>query len=497
MIQVASLIENSNETSKPVIMLVIDTLMDAPLQDAIKKNQALAFKFLIENGMYFPDVVSPFPTMSVNVDTTILTGTYCNEHQLPGLVWFNKKENRLINYGSDIRELWKLGLSRSLSDILFHLNDDHISKEVKTIHEELENRGKHSASINALVYRGNVSHHYKLPKLLTWFSSIQKESPPRAAKVFSYGALKKIIPLRWYLRFWQRLGFNNAFSVEQLTYLINKNQLPPFTIAYFPDLDQRVHKHGRMDIKGIGKVDLHLQKILNSFESWEEAIQKNIWITMGDNGQAWIDSNRKLALIDLRELFGSYRIMKLKKGVQPKDQIVLAVNERMSYIYTLDMDTVSINELVQVVQNDKRIDVIAWKDGSLIKVRSGEQKGEIRYSKGGEYLDQYNQSWFIEGKKELLDITINDRQVYYGEYPDALARIHSSLHSHEGNFIIVSAKPGYEFIGEGSPTHVGGASHGGLHKQDSLIPLIVTGTKTSPPYLRMVNIKEWVLSLIG
>ena len=31
------------------------------------------------------------------------------------------------------------------------------------------------------------------------------------------------------------------------------------------------------------------------------------------------------------------------------------------------------------------------------------------------------------------------------------------------------AKPGYEFIGEGSPTHVGGASHGGLHKQDSFV----------------------------
>ncbi|USK87363.1 alkaline phosphatase family protein [Peribacillus asahii] len=478
-------------------MLVIDTLMDPPLQEAIKNNRAPAFKFFIENGMYFPDVISPFPTMSVNVDTTILTGTYCNQHHLPGLVWFNIKENRLINYGSHIRELWKLGFSRSLEDILFHLNSNHISKRVKTIHEELEDKGKSSASINALVYRGNTPHFYKLPKLLTWFTSIQKERSTLGANIFTYGSLKKISSSKRYQRLWQKFGFNNSFSVQELTYLIKKDHLPSFTIVYFPDLDQSVHKHGRMDVKGIEKVDQHLQKILNVYDSWEEALQNNIWITIGDNGQAWIDPDRKVALIDLRKMLGTYRIMKLREGVQPKDQIVLAVNERMSYIYTLDTNTLPIHKLVSELENDNRIDVIAWREGSSIKVKSGGKKGELDYRKGGEFIDTYNQTWFIEGDHELLDITVNDNQILYGDYPDALDRLYSSLNSHEGNFIIVSAKPGYEFIGEGSPTHVGGASHGGLHQQDSLVPLIVTGTHSTPSYLRMVDIKEWVLSLIG
>nr|WP_256243543.1 alkaline phosphatase family protein [Bacillus sp. V3B] len=478
-------------------MLVIDTLMDSPLQEAINQNRAPAFKFLIENGMYFSDMVSPFPTMSVNVDTTLLTGTYCHLHQLPGLVWFNKKENRLINYGSHIRELWKLGLSQSLEDILFQLNDVHISKEVETIHEKLEKKGKHSASINALVYRGNTPHQYKLPKLLTWFTPIRENRSTRGAQIFTYGKFKKINPSLRYQRSWQKFGFNNSFAVQELTHLINSDHLPPFTIVYFPDLDQSVHKHGCMDIKGVEKVDKQLQKIFNTFESWEEALQNNIWITIGDNGQAWIDSNRKEALIDLRGIFTNYHIMKLRKGVQPKDQIVLAVNERMAYIYTLDTAMLSITNLAEKVQHDKRIDVIAWKEGDLIKVRSGEKKGELRFSVGGEFLDTYNQSWFIEGDLELLDITVHDKKISYRNYPDALARIHSSLHSHEGNFIIVSAKPGYEFIGEGSPTHVGGASHGGLHRQDSSVPMIVNGTSTTPSYLRIINLKEWILSLIS
>lgn len=489
--------EKSVQKSKPVIMLVIDTLMDPPLQEALKNNRTPAFKYLIENGKYFPNVVSPFPTMSVNVDSTILTGSYCNDHHLPGLVWFNIKENRLINYGSHIRELWKLGLSRSLEDILFNMNSDHISKGVKTIHEELEDKGKESASINALVYRGNTPHLYKLPKLLTWFTSIQKDQSTFGPKFFTYGSLKKASPSKRFQRLWQKFGFNNSFSVQELTYLINNDRLPPFTIVYFPELDQSVHNHGRMDVQGIEKVDQHLQKILSVYDSWEEALQNNIWITIGDNGQAWIDSNRKEALIDLRKILGSYRIMRLRKGLQREDQIVLAVNERMSYIYTLDTNTLPIHKLVQELENDKRIDVIAWQEGPSIRVKSGEKKGELHYRKGGEFIDIYNQSWFIEGDYGLLDITVKGNQILYGDYPDALARINSSLNSHEGNFIIVSAKPGFEFIGEGSPTHVGGASHGGLHQQDSLVPLIVTGTQSLPSYLRLINLKEWILSLIS
>ena len=40
MIEVASLKESSVQKSKPIIMLVIDTLMNPPLQEAIKQNRA-------------------------------------------------------------------------------------------------------------------------------------------------------------------------------------------------------------------------------------------------------------------------------------------------------------------------------------------------------------------------------------------------------------------------------------------------------------------------
>ncbi|PLS14704.1 phosphodiesterase [Bacillus sp. M6-12] len=476
---------------------MIDTLMDAPLQEAIQQDKAPLLKFLIDNGQYFPDVVAPFPTMSVNCDTTLLTGTYCDKHRLPGLVWFNQQENRLINYGSHYRELWKLGLERSIEDVLFNMNEKHISHGVVTIHEELQNNGRESASINALIYRANTEHQLKLPRTLTFLTNIRKNRLVKAPMVFSFGKLSKITPSNRYQHFFQKLGINNSSTVQQLTQLIVNQSLPDFSIVYFPDLDQAVHKNGRMDVKGIEKVDQQLQQIFNLFESWEAALDENIWITMGDNGQAWVGADKDEALIDLRELLQPLRIMKESKGVEESDQLILAVNDRMAYIYTLDPSNVPVERLAELLQKDKRIDVIAWKKEQFISVLSGERQGELLFKPNGEYRDKYGQSWTLFGNPSLLDIKQSDQGIEYGQYPDALARLRSSLFSHDGNFLVVSAKPGYEIIGEGSPAHVGGAGHGGLHQQDTLVPMIVNGTDTKPVHLRMVNLKEWILTLIS
>lgn len=489
-------LEKRTDAPKPVIMLVVDTLMNPPLQEAVKQNKAPAFKFLIENGLYYSDVVTAFPAMSVNVDTTLLTGTYCSDHHLPGLVWYNTEENRLINYGTGFRELWKLGLSRSLEDTLFNLNNKHISPAVKTIHEELEDKGGNSASINALVFRGNTQHRYQLPKWLTWFTSLEKNRIVNGAETFTYGALKRNSSSKKHQSIWKNFGFNNAYAVEELIYLLNKEPLPPFTIVYLPELDKSTHKNGRMDVGGVAKADQYVKRILDSFPSWKKALEDYIWITIGDNGMAWIDADRDKALIDLRKIYSTRRIMKLRKGVRRGDEIILAVNQRMAYVYSLDENALSVSKLAEELVQDSRVDVIAWKEGDTVKIRSGAKEGELQFKKDGDYADSYNQYWYLEGDPEILDLTIEGKSITYGDYPDALARIYSSLHSHAGNFLIANARPGCEFIGESSPNHLGGACHGGLHKEDSLIPMIVNGTEAKPKFLRVVNLKEWLLQLI-
>ena len=487
---------SSHSQEKSIIMLIIDTLMDSSLQAAIKSANAPALQFFIENGRYFPNLVSPFPTMSVNVDSTLLTGVACDQHKVPGLVWYNKKEKRIVNYGSHVRELIKLGLKKSMEDIFYNLNHVHLSNQHKTVHEILKDKGIQTASINALLYRGSNPSDLKIPFLLSLFTGLNRKVKSYSPDLFSYGAMHKLNPLKKNSFFWQRYGFNDKFSANELKHLISQNKLPALTIIYFPDLDQSIHKNGRTDVKGIQKVDVQLQEVLKQYNSWEDALANNIWVILGDNGQAYIENNRNEALIDLRKLLSSYQIVKLNKGVTAQDEIVLGVNERMSFIYSLDTQKVSLDDLAKILQKDNRIDVIALKKEKTIRVISGVYSGELCYHPEGDFLDEYGHSWFIEGDMAILDLEIMNNRIKYGNYPDALARLYAPFFSHDGNYLIVSAKPGYEFIGEGSPTHVGGASHGGLHKQDSLVSMIIAGTNSTPKYLRILDIKDWILSLV-
>lgn len=486
----------TNVKKKHVIMLIVDSLMNAPLQEAVKKGEAPALRFFMEHGKQFPNIVSSFPTMSVTIDSSLLTGAYADVHKLPGLVWFSEKEKRLINYGTHIKELRKTGLIKWMKDILYHLNEDHLSKDIKTIHEELADNGKTSASINAYVYRGRSNHHLKLPRWLTSFTPLNRDREIYGPKLFSYGALSRLNPLKRNNRFWQKYGFNDKFSARELIYLIQNNKLPAFTLVYFPDLDHSVHQKGPQNTKGIKEVDKQLQKILDTYGSWEEALQDNYWIVMGDSGQVSMDTVRKKALIDLKQLLRSYRIMNLKEGVKDDDQIVLGINERMTFVYSLDSTQLPLSTIAKTLQKDDRIDVIAWNEKEAIHVISGVKAGELVFQTNGDYMDPYGQSWSVRGDLEILDITFKNNAMVYDTYPDALSRLQSAFASHEGSYLVIHAKPGFEFIGESSPTHVGGASHGGMHKQESLVPMIVTGTSSAPEHLRIVDLKDWILTLI-
>lgn len=489
--------KNVTQPENPIILLIIDSLMDKPLQQAIKEGRAPAFKYLIEQGRYYPNVISSYPTMSVTIDSSLLTGTYSDKHRVPGLVWYDQKEMRLVNYGSAKEEVFKLGLKNVIEDNLYHLNHSHLSRDVKTIHEELAVKGFQSASINALVYRGNEKKMLNMPKALSKLDMLPESWQIETPLLFSYGALAQFSPKNnQNIQPWERFGFNDKFAAQELKYLIQNGKLPAFTIAYFPDLDQSVHKNGPMDhIDAIEKTDKQLQEVFSAYESWDEALNSTIWIVMGDSGQAKVGEEKGKSLIHLNEILDSYKVHKITEQVKNDDQIVLAYNERMAFIYNLDQN-ITLEEIADHLQQDDRMNLIAWKSGSDVHVAASGHKEKIIFRRNGDYKDKYGQSWSLKGEHAVLDISVNNHHIEYGIYPDALARLYTSLHSHPGNYIIVDAKPGFEFAGEGTPVHPGGAAHGSLHKQDSLIPMIVTGTEKEPKHMRVVDLYPWILQLL-
>ena len=481
--------------NKPVIFIVIDSLMTEPLQKAIKDGKAPAFSFLINNGHFEPEVVSSYPTMSVAIDSTILTGTYANEHKVPGLIWFNEEEQRMISYGSGVREMWHNGIKNVALDSIIRLNEEHLSKDVQTIHEELASRNIQSASINGLLYRGSVEQTLHVPKVISLTNLLPSTINVKGPTILSLGALSQYNSKNDRHKFvWKRLGVNNDFTVNELNYLIQQNKLPPFTLAYFPDADAPLHKHGPDDLKVIEEADKSIQQALNAYPTWEDAIQQATWVILGDSGQSYVKEEKETSLIQLDELLDSYSFWANK---EKKGQLGIAINERMAYIYVNDSN-ISIEEIVSKLNREKRIQMIAWKEAEANYVVSPKSNQPLTFSPNGPIIDQYNQSWTINGDASILDLTIkNQVSVQYNQYPDALARLHGALHSQQGRVIIVDAHPSFEFITKYSHDHAGGGAHGSLHKVDSLVPLIVTGTDILPPFNRLVDLKNWILTLVN
>ena len=124
--------------------------MDEPLKKAIEENKAPALEFFLNHGRYHKNLVSSYPTMSVTIDSSLITGTYPDKHKIPGLVWYDEGEQRIINYGNGFFEMAKIGASQFADDALHQFNNVDLSPNVETIHEVLDKRGKQTASINSL-----------------------------------------------------------------------------------------------------------------------------------------------------------------------------------------------------------------------------------------------------------------------------------------------------------------------------------------------------------
>ncbi|WP_438351757.1 alkaline phosphatase family protein [Paenibacillus sp. FA6] len=484
--------------TKKVILLVVDSLMAQAIDKGRAQNELPTIQFLIEHGQYYKDVVSSFPTMSVTIDSSLVTGAYPDGHRVPGLTWYSTKEKKLINYGTGPMEIIKHGVDPVLVDALVNLNGSHLNRQLPTIYEDLARIGKKSGSINGLIYRGTVDHTLSIPPWIQGPTSLPPSIPVKGPDYLALGALSD--PLKGIEKLpdglTHRMGLNNQYSIETASYLIKENKLPDFLYIYLPDLDQKIHKNGPSELNGVKEVDRQLQSLLQSFGSPEEALNKAIFVIVGDSGMTPILSAEDNPVVDLPSILKDYKVLRQGESVTDETETVLAVNETMAYVYHLKAD--KLRDIAYLLKADPRIDIISWKEKGWIYAIQGETSKELRFKANGKLIDPYQQRWAVEQDVEVLDLKINAQRhtLIYGQYPDALQRLSGALHSHAGEFLVVTAKAGYELADRSSPTHKGGGGHGALGQMESLVPLIVSGTDQKPQYLRIIDLKSFLLKLL-
>jgi hypothetical protein len=148
-------------------------------------------------------------------------------------------------------------------------------------------------------------------------------------------------------------------------------------------------------------------------------------------------------------------------------------------VYALDEDNRDeiIARSVDALAEVDGIDLMLWLDEDEAVVRSS--RGELRFAPGGDLEDLRGGTWSVDGRLAALGARVRDGRIISSDYPDALCRIWSALRCPTAGDLLLSAAPGYEFVDWGGSDHVGGGSHGSLHRSDSLGALLWCGTGPS------------------
>ena len=108
---------------------------------AIDEDGAPTFAALLERGVLVPDCVSSFPSVTPVASSEMVTGVGADRHWISGMNWYHRLERRYVEYGSSLEATRAFGLFRALYDLVYNMNLAHLSPEVETLFERLDDAG--------------------------------------------------------------------------------------------------------------------------------------------------------------------------------------------------------------------------------------------------------------------------------------------------------------------------------------------------------------------
>ncbi len=460
--------------ARKLVLVVIDALKPAMLERAIATGRAPALQRIREEGVYVDDCVAAFPSVTPVCAATITTGVGPDQHLIPSMNWYHRDEARYVEYGSSFSASRQFGVLRSLTDTVYRMNAEHLSHDVETVFESLDDEDVRTAGTTYLIYRGryhhDVSNETALATIVTSTLFRRTIDGPRELFYADLYASRKT-GCRGQLGMPgirdQHTGCVGAYLVE--------NDLFDFLLFSLPDNDAWSHKNGpHAQVTSIAAADRQLERLMHAAGGPDAFFEQYAVIVTSDHSQASVEER-----IRFDEAFSEFEVATPRPSRSAGAKLALSPAQRSAMIYVLDQD--DRDELLQrsleVAGEIEGVDLVMWMAGDSEReavVRS--RRGELRFVPGGELEDSRGGRWSVEGDLTALRGEVQDGRFLCTEYPDALARVWSALACPTAGDVLLSAAPGYEFVDWGGADHVGGGSHGSLHRSDSLGALLWSGT---------------------
>ena len=462
---------------KKLVLTVVDAMKPAMLERAVNTGRAPALKMLIERGALVEDCVAAFPSVTPVCAASIATGVGPDTHEIPSMNWYHRGERRYVEYGTSFKASQTFGFKRSLTDTIYNMNLEHLSSSVKTVFESLDDADVRTAGTTYLIYRGRHRHELTSETALTRLASTVFRHAVYGPRELFYADIfaSRKTDCRGQLGLPgqrdQHAGCVGAYLIE--------NDLFDFLLLSLPDNDTHSHKNGPFaQVSSIAAADKQLERLMHAAGGPDAFLEDHAVIVCSDHSQSQVEAE-----IDLFKAFDGFELeppipTRTRRDAEAPE-IAICPSSRSAQVYVLDRDRRA--ELIPRIERtalalegvDLAMHLTDHPDGEgAIKGA----RGELRFMPGGELTDRRGAHWSVEGDLDLLGLSVRDGVLASATYPDALGRVWSALRCRTSAEVLLSARPGYEFIDWGGDHHVGGGSHGSLHANDSLGTLLWCGT---------------------
>lgn len=477
--------EHTQPSPSKLVLCVIDAMSPAMLERAVAAGEAPTLGALMERGLYVPDCVAAFPSVTPVCAASIVTGVWQDRHEIPGMCWYHRGEERYVEYGSSFRASQRVGLGRQLTDTVYNMNGTHLARGTHTVFESLDDVGVRTAGTTYLMYRGRHRHEPQRDTTLTRIASTLMRHPVLGPKELFYADIfaSRQTGCRSNLGM---PGVRDRHSGCVGAYLV-EHDLFDFMLLSLPDNDWHSHRAGPDgQPRSIALADIQLARVMNAAGGVERFLEEHAVIVMADHSQAPVTATVPLQehLADYGVLAPGARTRARNGGLRPG--IAVCPSQRAAMVYVLDEEKreEASPEVARRALQAEGVELAMWMaldvhGAPQEAVVAGSDGGELRFCAGGEVMDFRGRAWSLEGDLALLGGHVKDGRFQASDYPDALDRVWSALTCSTAGDVLLSADRGSEFVDLGGQAHVGGGSHGSLRAEDSLGALIVCGCESS------------------
>ena len=408
------------DTAKPVILIVIDGLTPSMLE----ATDTPMLRFLLDHGRYRRSV-STFPSLTPVCLASIATGGHADVHGIPHLVWWNRADQRLVEYGSSFGALVASGLVRGLRDTIVNLNEHHLLRSAETVFESLEDAGLTTGAINITTYRGRNRHTSAVPGL----------PPVHGPKRFFFYSIYESDRTGAMVAFRNRAGGSiDAYAGQVGRWLVTRDAFD-LLVFYLPDYDYASHAAGPDTAHAaLARADDAIAALAEAAGGRDEFLERYAIVLCSDHGQSRIEQVARLGVDDA--LVTASNRAAMLYGEDPR-KLAAALDHEPSVDLTLFLDG---GELVARRAGDEDVALLdQFLDG---RVRA---EAAVRNPNAGEVLVSAAPGWEFadlagrnhlgggsHGSLALEDSEVPMLTIGLGDPPASITEIKALVQAHFG-----------------------------------------------------------------